>query len=97
MAFPSAYLNCRESVYRLLLSFFGLLQPLQSHHQSLVEGLLHSVVGAHSIDGLPPSVLLVGSQRELVLFLDLGLLLHIEMPIAFGFGVVVVLILLELV
>ena len=47
------------------------------------------------INGLSPSILLIGCQRKLISFFDLSLFFHVEVSISFSFLVVAVLIDLE--
>lgn len=50
------------------------------------------MLGAQVVDGLPPSVLLVGSEGELVGIFDLSFLFDVEMSISLGLLVVAVLV-----
>lgn len=59
--------------------------------------MFHAVVRTQIVDGLSPSVLLAGSQRELVDLFGQGFCFFIEMSISFSFLVVVVLVLFKLI
>jgi hypothetical protein len=73
------------------------LGGFEGHEEFLIEGLFDSVVGSEVVDGLPPAVLLVGSEWELVGVLGGRFLLDVKVPVALGLLVVVVLVLFEFV
>lgn len=84
--------NKIERLKSLRRGFFPFIKMIDRGWQFLIKSMFHSVPCGKSIDRLPPSVLLISSNWELVCLFSLRLMFHMKMPVPFRLLIVSILI-----